>query len=47
MVLQLEETAFEDVYTLRLLNEVSGFIIANKLLPEIPSAANMVKTDWI
>ncbi len=34
---------FEENYTLRSLDEVSDFIQANKHLPEIPSAANMVE----
>ncbi len=34
---------FEEDYALRPLNEVSDFITANKHLPEIPSAANMVE----
>ena len=33
---------FEENYLLRPLNEVSDFIQANKHLPEIPSAADMV-----
>ncbi len=46
VVVNLNEGAdfvFEEDYALRPLNEVSDFIIANKHLPEIPSAANMVE----